>query len=403
MTDNSILDLEQQINLLADVAFAATDEVDLGSLPLVDRGHVGGRSRRRMMTLVAIAASVMAILGFLSLRSGDEQGFDVASPTEIVLTDPLNIDLADAIALSDQRRLDSIGPQLTVDFDQLPEGWEAETILLAVDRGPFTPYDLAFRHHVEITVPDARPFAVRIQGPLNPGPEFVVPDLRPPGAEPIEIRGVQAMKTSDMVEWVEQGQIVVGVSVETLPGDNPRPSILEVAEALVFVEQDLPWRPDQRINQGAGLPLDVLDPLLAGQLGGAEWRIVVPKENAVLIVEPSFRDAGQLGFIEPDIEGHVEISINPFNGGVLVWGDAPIGVEQVRLRTERTQVVLPAVAFGEEGQLFAVPIDDRLDPIDLEFLDINGRVIGSFDLSDLVPHGGGATGTGAFVELPDGD
>ncbi len=181
--------------------------------------------------------------------------------------------------------------------------------------------------------------------------------------------------------------------------------ILSVAEALVFTEQNLDWYQNSRLNRGSGLSLANLDPNLVGQLAGVEWRIVVPKEGAILIVEPSFRGTGGLPYTEPGTHEDVNVSVSPFPGGVLIWGNTPPEVKQVRLTTQNSVVLLATAVLGPDRRLFAVPIDDRLDPMSLELLDSDGNQIGSFELAHLVPHSIGA-GIGPYTRpetSPDGD
>ncbi len=75
---------------------------------------------------------------------------------------------------------------------------------------------------------------------------------------------------------------------------------------------------------------------------------------------------------------------------MLVWGNSPPEVKQVRLVSRNSSVSLPTAGFGPDRSLFAVPIDDRLDPVVLELLDGDGNLIGSFELAHLVPHSIGA-------------
>lgn len=356
--------------------------------------------RRRRFTLVAVAAAIVLIVGSIALLGRD---FDNSSPViadqpeteSFVVTDPLNVDLAELVAQSSQRRISEIGDVLTLDWEALPAGWEVDVDGAALSSDPFGISGTEYVQTAQIHTSENIRLSVRIGGFLEEGRG--APFSVTPGASTVDVRGQVAQLSLGSIEWIESEQLLVTISGP--PVAELEPVYLSAAEALVPVLAPLQF---EAVNEAdfQSFPTTPLDsePVLAGSLNNVEWSIVTGDQNSLLELSVDGRLLGGLPNQVPLDPTSVLITIDPLPGGVVLFASAPALGHSVVFRTESGQVSLPVVSFGEDLTAFAVPIDDRLDPVEVELLDADGESLGAFSLGNLSPYSGGSIGTGFQID-----
>ena len=371
-------EVEDQIRHLADALFEATGPVVFTPPP--------ERERSQPTLYLAIAAALICVLGIgglivsATLRNNDSTEVDV-----LWVSDPLSINLDDAIEKSEQQRIASIGPLLTFDFGSLPTGWEASTNFTATtgegDRAEYW-------QQVLVTSPDRVKLAVNVNGRLDQGVMLPPDNVDDQRGEPIDVRGQPGLQTLTSVSWIEQDRVrvdIVSRGASGLPDISADLSAL--ARLLEPIRAQLDWSNQPRI----GRQFANVEPLLAGNLAGIAWKLV-PGSSGLVIAAGTDYIATSDGSPPLDDDFRIKYSYEAISipGGSIVSGDAPVSVRRVQLRTANTITELPIAPLPQGRVAFAVPIDDRLDPISIDFLDDNGEQLASIPMDQRPPYQGGS-------------
>jgi hypothetical protein len=224
-------EVEDQIRHLADALFEATGPVVFTPPP--------ERERSQPTLYLAIAAALICVLGIgglivsATLRNNDSTEVDV-----LWVSDPLSINLDDAIDKSEQQRIASIGPLLTFDFGSLPTGWEASTNFTATTReGDRAEY----WQQVLVTSPDRVKLAVNVNGRLDQGVMLPPDNVDDQRGEPIDVRGQPGLQTLTSVSWIEQDRVRVDIVSR---GASGLPDISADLSALASPGSSCPVHPD---------------------------------------------------------------------------------------------------------------------------------------------------------------
>lgn len=382
-----MLSLEEQIHNLADAAFDATQPV---MLP-VRSGRSRGRTR---LLAVAAAVVVLGLFGVAVLMTmGGQSDLIVAAdiPAQVVeITDPMDIDLTDVARESSQVRIQRLGTVTVVDTDALLDTvivLQRETLITTAS--PSGPYE--YWQQVSVRTPETLGLVVNAFGT-----EASWPPLEESLGDEVVVRGRSGRQSSSSLVWLENDQlrieIVRGPGTRIANIDIDR---LELAEALTFVESADGWTDDG--EDRLGLPAD-RDPILAGTIAGIEWNVV--ENGGELVVRTGDRD--RVAFThrhdQDDRADGVGYSVNPLAipGGALIVGSAPAGVDQIEVVLEGGgRVIMPTVEIDGGRSAFAVPVDDRLDPIEIRLVSSGVRVGRAIDVSYLPPYLGGSLTVGS--------
>jgi hypothetical protein len=371
-----MLNVEEQIRRLADVSFDATDPVTFA--PPAEQA----RSRRTRS--VAIAAAVICVAGLGGLIAiAQTRSTNPANVARYTVTDPLAIDLDGAIGISEQLRIAAIGPLLTYDFAQLPDGWVTRTLHATTSIGSLDRPE--FWQQVEVTSPGRVAMVVNIEGPVDEGAPLALPSNPDTRGEPVDVRGQAARQTFSTLSWVEQDRARVMI-VAKLDGLDIRTETLELAQLLQPIRAELDWQEEPP----SGPPLADAPTVLAGTLADTPWRLVLAPDGLALATGSDAVSRSN-GVPPQDNATEIGYSIESVGtgGGVVVYGDAPNVAHRVRLRTNNSITELPTASTSDGRVVFAVPIDDRLDPVGIDVLDDGGRVLATIGLEDLPPFFGG--------------
>ncbi len=393
-----MLDLEEQIAQLADAAVDQTEPVQF-----FEGVNPRGRSGRGRALLVAGSVATVLLVGLAvwsRLSMTGEPSVETIDIPRVVIVDPQAIDLDALIPLSEQRRVNSIGPLLTFDFEALGDGWTV-TRWLAATTGGGAPY-AEYRQAVQLRSPERVDYAVSVTGPLVTGgaPVELAETLDP--IEPVEVRGQPGRLQFGHLEWIEDGRATVWIT----QGDAGRfedhtDDMLALAGALQPMEVDtLDWHtPDLPANTPS-VDGDAPGALLSGVVNGESWSIHRIGTGVELARGGSHSMPGQGQFrTDTTIVGAtdpaaIELTLEGLAvpGGTLAWGVAPDRVAALRLELVEGTIEVPVAALGDGRVAYAVPIADELDPVRLVYLDGDGRHLAERSLIGLPPFMAGAGG-----------
>jgi hypothetical protein len=295
----------------------------------------------------------------------------------------LTIDLDEAIASSEQLRIAAIGPLLTFDFEQLPAGWE--TRVNHTTTTPGSGDGAEYWQQVEVLSPSRVALVVNIWGRLDqdaPVPAPADPDTQ---GELVDVRGQPARQTFSTLSWAEQDQTRAEIGAQ-LNGLDVRAETLELAELLEPIRTELDWLAEPQI----GIRLIDAQMLLAGTLANTKWQLLSTPVGLALGIGDDSRAASEGEPVqESDRQIGYSIASVSTPGGAVVYGDAPALARGVQLRTDTAIIEVPTAPAPDSRVAFAVPIDDRLDPLGIDFLDDSGQVLATIPLDDLPPFFGG--------------
>ena len=371
-----MLDVEEQIHRLADASFDAT--VPVVFVP----GAAPARSPRTRY--LAVAAALLCVIGLGGLIAiANTRSTTNTDVVRYQITDPLTIDLDEAIASSEQLRIAAIGPLLTFDFEQLPAGWEAR-----VNHTTTTPGSgdgAEYWQQVEVLSPSRVALVVNIWGRLDQDAAVPAPADPDTQGELVDVRGQPARQTFSTLSWAEQDQTRVEIGAQ-LNGLDVRAETLELAELLEPIRTELDWLAEPQI----GIRLIDAQTLLAGTLANTKWQLLsTPVGLALGIGDDSRASSEGEPVQESDRQIGYSIASVSTPGGAVVYGDAPALARGVQLRTDTAIIEVPTAPAPDGRVAFAVPIDDRLDPLGIDFLDDSGQVLATIPLDDLPPFFGG--------------
>lgn len=366
-----MLNLEDQIKELADYSFESSEPVQF------EPGAVASSRGRGFVSQVFVLAAAFAlIVGAIAVSRlvGNGQ-IETVGDTQLIIDDPLDINLDSLIATSEQVRINSLGEFTTFNFDQLPEGWSAEQINAITVSGERP----QFLQSVTVNGPGFIELHLRLEGALDGSPIFFEPGVTAP-------RQPNVNTETRTVSWIENGTTQVEISVNQF-GLATTDDALELAELLVPVVAKLDWQSDLPVRSGS-VPTD-LPTQLSGSVDGISWVVVLDNANLKLLASPEFADlGGGPPRIDPPDPANILYTFQNVGrpGGEVMFGHAPDNVQLVRLNVLNGTVDLPVVAYGKDRVAFAVPIADRLDPTSVEFLDVDGNLIEIASLLDRLPY-----------------
>jgi len=369
-----MLSLEQQIQNLADAAFDATKPVDIpASTP-----ETNGRFRL-MVVAAAIVVGMVATAAFLTSRI-DEEVIVVADETStaIEISDPVNIDLSGIAEASAQERIARLGAVTIVDTNDVV-GFDSEPGFLVSSVGG---EGYEYWQQFSVMTTNGVELVVNVFGT-----ETAWPAIDAATDEAVTVRNQAGRQSDSGLMWLESDQVRVEiVSGPSTGGASISEEARLLAEALSFVQRTDAWSQGDEDLLGGTV---VGDPILAGLLGDIEWDVV--HSNGELIVRSG--DLDRLVFNQQfNSTATVSYGVGPLPnaGGALLFGFVPAGVNQVELvLADTTRVLLPTVPLGDTGAAFAVPIDDRIDPVEIRLLDEGTETQEPIDLRDLPPYLGG--------------
>ncbi len=375
--------VEQQIQSLAEAAEAAIQ-------PIVFRPPFKTRPWGRY-ALIAVVCLVVGAGGLLLAARGRPTTMAPSKPgqPEIVIANPLEIDLEQLAVRSEGLRVSSMGEVLTFDFDALPEEWSVDEVLVGTSEG----LDGASYHQGgEVVLPEGIHLFVNVEGFLD-GSEIELWPLD--YAEATEVRGQPAQTTISMLEWIEQG--IARVSIYGSSARSVDAERVLLSETLQPIRQHLNWH--QEIEPGP--PVDhQIEPVLAGTLSELTWEII-PTGTATdlfaLVIDGA--EQGRTPYSIPADPAAVEIDITSLPGGIVVLGHAPPQATRLLLHTRSGTADLPVVIHQSGRNVFAVPLEDVIDPLRLEFLDDEGQTLGAFPLDQYPPYLSGSIGTGLKLTI----
>ena len=145
---------------------------------------------------------------------------------------------------------------------------------------------------------------------------------------------------------------------------------------------------------------DRIEPILAGTLDDLEWKVIpTASEPELFALVVDGREQGRTPYTTPTDPALVEIDITSLPGGVVVFGHAPPEAGGLLLHTRSRSVSLPLAPHQSDRNAFAVPIEDAIDPLYLEFLDDEGQSLGIFPLDQYPAYLIGYYGTGLRLTI----
>lgn len=369
-----MLSLEQQIQNLADAAFYATKPVDIPTSASENNGRF-----RLMAVAAAIVVGTVAPAAFQTSRNDEEVIIVADEPSATIdISDPVNIDLSGIAEASAQERIARLGAVTIVDTNDVV-GFDSEPgFLISLVGGEGYEYWQQF----SVMTPDGVELVVNVFET-----ETAWPAIDATTEEAVAVRNQQGRQSDSGLMWLESDQVRVEiVSGPSTGGASISEDALLLAEALKFVQRTDAWSQGDEDLLGRTV---VGDPILAGLLGDVDWDVV--HSNGELIVRSG--DLDRLVFNEQsNSTATVSYGVGPLPnaGGALIFGFVPAGVNQVELvLADTTRVLLPTVPLANAGAAFAVPIDDRIDPVEIRLLSDGTEREEPIDLRDLPPYLGG--------------
>ncbi len=377
---------------------------------------------RRWWLLGAAAACVTLLVGGLILLAGDDQALTPSTvpqstPTtapgtvpsstiepsstlatepsvpvttavpDLVVSDPVGISLDSWIDPTSTPPLD---PAIfEIDQGALPSGWEVpdQAGSLLVFPNGMVGYSLT----AVVTAGDAT-FDVTVTRDSfqDPDPCFL-PLTRYSGT----VGDLTGATVGDAV----CGKTADGTALAVVPtaGTNPgvRPSALDVANALSFVQADDIPHPDLLTAVGDDEPAEVD---FAGTVSGARWAVTVEPSGTWKMW--NYVAGSSLGGMEGISQAFpldqpqpvMDSSLQGVPGyGAIAYGHVQGDAVAVIVTTKDQRTVRLPMLAGDGRSAFAVPIPDTVDIDTLTFLGGDGTVIAIVDVPDIpVGYGGGS-------------
>ena len=317
-----------------------------------------------------------------------------------VLEDPLNIDLASMVDLYGQQRIESASqPVSTVQLDQLPEGWKVghESSRLHMHPDPLTD-GWVYTH------------TVFLEGSGHPGIDIITvgvwtgtsPHVGLDNTETLELLhslGIGLYQQATLYDFWHNSDSVAGfVRVLTSPRSIDQASAVRgamFADLDAIVDQVGPLNLVDRVLPGVQVPDPNIGPkrtaddvLLAGKIGPDDLDWSVSQVEGQQDLRIHIGNQPDFAFSPSSLHSWATYEAP---GGQFLYGLAPTGTELVRLTApdaegSRVTIDLPVVQSSSyRNPIYAIPIDDRLDPEQLVFLAPDKSILGDFDLVGLPP------------------
>lgn len=375
--------LESQLQSLADAAEAATQ-------PIVFRRPVSNRSwNRYVLATAACALALVGVVLFVARTESHRVETSELGGVDTAIADPLAIDLGELALNSERGRVSALGALLTFDFAALPQEWNVEQVFAGTVDGSD---GASYWQMVEVVMPEGIHLVVSVEGHLD-GSEIELWPLD--YAEKTEVRGQPAQTTISSIEWIEQGIARARISGSALRAIDDE--LATLTDALEPIKDRLSW--SQRIEPGRPVD-DKTVPILAGELGDLEWTIIptgIGPDLLALVIDGT--DQGRTPYRLPANPAVVEIEIIGLPGGMLVFGHAPSEATDLVLHTESGAASVPMAVRPSGRNAFAVPLEDAIDPLRLEFLDAEGKSLGTFLLDQYPAYLIGDIGTGLELTI----
>ncbi len=439
-------ELEQQIAALADLAFDQTEPVVIPDLP--GRSPSGPRTRAwavppRLALVAAVILAALAVGGFAwvvgrpattvdpigdsgqrqrtvaddgsgdpdsdtdsderpvtedaieegATEEGDLSSADLAWQPHLDISDPEAIDLDGLVPMSDQNQLSLLDqPIRTVAFDDLPEGWEVTGEDLNIG------YHFAGRpsvsHFITLNGPGPLRATVNVDAAWEPGVVRAARSL-PDEARQLTLGDSIATYHLNELSWPVDDKLSVlmfGYAESNVA--NTEAELVELARAITLVErtlQPVAATPEQ------GPSLIEEPPLLAGILAGDKWAVVADGDWLGVGYGPGLESLGAIEIGETVVSAAEELAADgtrpnhtaetatiALPGGMLWIGTISEPDATLDVFFENSQATIPTVPHGS-GSAFAVPIDHRLDVIEVLVTGADGQKLMLEDLRQYGP------------------
>ncbi len=274
--------------------------------------------------------------------------------------------------IDDSVELASNQPTLvvTVDVASLPDEYRIGSEFSSADPRRFAEDPVTYSQEIQASKPDGADLFVSLRGiaPSPDGSSQAEQPALPTGWAPQVVRGVEGRVSGSAVAWIEPavGFVTIRSTGESID------RVLEIAEALVFAEDEL----GVFAFPGQAPAFEPLGPIVFSGPNG-RWAF---DEAEVLIVNGR---PGSTGRLPSTAVARPIVVFVAQDDAAAVAGVAPAEVISIRVLTSAGQtaeistVESPA---NPANSFFAFGLDPRLDARSLELVDSGGRVVRVFDL-----------------------
>ena len=392
---------------VAAVAFAAV--VALVAGVVVSTDHDGHRTLNPVDETPTNDAADSAVLTAASIPVASTAVSSVVAttaetPSSVVATvrranaiieDPHSIDLDLWLTGAPAWPTKSGGPYTIFDMSTIPRGWSVVsagggTSIPGMGRGT------SWNWSAMVTSPAGVQYAIRLDTAIVP------PESPLDSTVPIRVRGHDGSGTSSRIQWHETAALRASITGFD-SGDHQAEEIgLAGALSMVTVQRlpprglggSGPYKPPQSLLQ------------LRGTISGRAWsaQVTTAPPMSMLVSVDGSDGGGGFGAADPSasVDAGLRLSVSGVPGGVLVYGVAPVTVEQIRVElSDGVTIGLPVYTWTG-GSAFVAPIPDGLDAVSIAYLNASGAVLHRTLLPEFaVPTTGGVGGESVFGD-PNG-
>ena len=405
-------DLERQIAALADAAFAETEPVRLPDRNSADArpGRAGLEWGNRLALVAAVVLVATAIGAFAWVfgrpamttdpvgdsqqrqrtvaddGSGDSDAQRPPPPSELapelLIDDPLAINLDELIAASSQNAIGLLDePITTIGFDALPEGWQV--VDETVDMARHFSGKPSVLHFITLDGPGPLRATVNIDAAWEPNVVKGNPSFSGE-VEQIELGDTIAVYDLNRLYWKVNDRLVVDLFVMAESGvANTEEEMVELAQAMTVVERQLTF---DVVDTESGASLaDRTDPLVAGRINDVPWTVFPDGDwlqlgyglnlNSLGLIEEGPELVSLASELDDDGSRpryEVRTGTAQLPDGTIWFGTVSEPDVTLVVAFENGEAVIPTAPF-ESGSAFAIPLDRRLDPIEVIFTGADGE------------------------------